>query len=610
VAEIMDTLVERSAGVFLWVVLVVKSVIRGLQNGDRLDELTARLDEIPTELLELYQHLLHKVPQEYRAQSSEILQIFMASLPIENKVRQHRLLAIQLAFTQQSETNALDNAVFDPRLEHDPYSTIYQQLEQRIQSRCCGILELSTQPMRHPGLHIKNQLCIEFIHRSAAEFLQNKSVWEVIKAWNPNSDPLKHLFSSCVFLIKALPDPLVPGWAIIYDTMRTALMYAQIAERGGAVIPMDGFDSFDRAMIRHWEALNLHHDGHGQNVGHWSILTLIDTTSRTKAYLSGPTIWDSKVPDLTRRDQSLLISRVAVEKTNSLGFIRTAVLYGLGSYLLSEASVRGSDGVSSSPGKNVSELLLECWGNLIINSTYYSPIDGSQMGNRSTESLPKLPPARQETNTSTLSAKPSSAQYFVRQRAMPIHASFARDAYDILSLLLDKITFHVGYAPLLWDIAAVELLCVRNDPGWDNLTLCEELKKNITSFYHKLDIITPQDTTSDSRPWLWRKLLPDRMLLSGHTLQGQFHGHIKSMLSPVKWSTQGAFQDVPWNENLYRCLQEVSLHIKQHHKANHGRIESFLFLKTVTALEELRVPGNSLPRRLPKGGFWLGPLWL
>lgn len=41
---------ENSSGVFLWVRLVVESLLQGLENSDGLEELQARLDELPQDL--------------------------------------------------------------------------------------------------------------------------------------------------------------------------------------------------------------------------------------------------------------------------------------------------------------------------------------------------------------------------------------------------------------------------------------------------------------------------------------------------------------------------------------------------------------------------------
>ena len=47
----------RASGVFLWVVLVVQSMLRGLSEGDDIDELEDIVDGYPDELHELQTHV-------------------------------------------------------------------------------------------------------------------------------------------------------------------------------------------------------------------------------------------------------------------------------------------------------------------------------------------------------------------------------------------------------------------------------------------------------------------------------------------------------------------------------------------------------------------------
>lgn len=61
VEDLVREITWRASGVFLWVMLVVKSLIRGLLNFDRIDDLRRRLNQFPTELEDLYQHMMDKM---------------------------------------------------------------------------------------------------------------------------------------------------------------------------------------------------------------------------------------------------------------------------------------------------------------------------------------------------------------------------------------------------------------------------------------------------------------------------------------------------------------------------------------------------------------------
>ncbi|KAI4640944.1 uncharacterized protein J4E79_011783 [Alternaria viburni] len=54
-----QSIVEKALGVFLWVHLVVESLLEGLSNSDNLRDLQARHDALPSDLEALFENLLH-----------------------------------------------------------------------------------------------------------------------------------------------------------------------------------------------------------------------------------------------------------------------------------------------------------------------------------------------------------------------------------------------------------------------------------------------------------------------------------------------------------------------------------------------------------------------
>lgn len=57
--EIIDEIVIRANGVFLWVFLVVQSLRRGMTNRDTVPELLERIRTLPIELEEFFQLILN-----------------------------------------------------------------------------------------------------------------------------------------------------------------------------------------------------------------------------------------------------------------------------------------------------------------------------------------------------------------------------------------------------------------------------------------------------------------------------------------------------------------------------------------------------------------------
>jgi hypothetical protein len=55
---LVEEIVSSASGVFLWVKLVVKSLLDGLQNGDQIEDLQIRLRSLPRDLEALFTHML------------------------------------------------------------------------------------------------------------------------------------------------------------------------------------------------------------------------------------------------------------------------------------------------------------------------------------------------------------------------------------------------------------------------------------------------------------------------------------------------------------------------------------------------------------------------
>ncbi|KAJ0165990.1 hypothetical protein CTA2_9202 [Colletotrichum tanaceti] len=72
---LVDEIFEAAQGVFLWVRLVVRSMLEGLQNHDEIDILAERLRELPTDLENLFRVMLERVPSRYRGLMCKMFQL-------------------------------------------------------------------------------------------------------------------------------------------------------------------------------------------------------------------------------------------------------------------------------------------------------------------------------------------------------------------------------------------------------------------------------------------------------------------------------------------------------------------------------------------------------
>ncbi|KAH8714765.1 hypothetical protein BGZ61DRAFT_213997 [Ilyonectria robusta] len=185
------TIVRKAEGVFLWVRLVVKSLIRGLRNGDELSDLQRKLDELPRDLERLYRHMFDRVGIEYWERSSKIFAIINAA--------QEPPSALTIWYSGDSESNPLEDISEETRLAR------CYQVHLRLMSQCAGLLELRSsdfganivegleeeaarcdllQPYElwpHSARQHYLQSTVHYLHRTTKDFLRTDEITSIIR---------------------------------------------------------------------------------------------------------------------------------------------------------------------------------------------------------------------------------------------------------------------------------------------------------------------------------------------------------------------------------------------------------------------------------------------
>ncbi|KAG7294514.1 hypothetical protein NEMBOFW57_004589 [Staphylotrichum longicolle] len=87
--RLRDELVDKSSGVFLWVVLACRSLLSGFADCDQIADLQRRVAELPQELEDMFRLMLSKVDKRHREQGAFMLRVCYAldSVPQGDKLR-------------------------------------------------------------------------------------------------------------------------------------------------------------------------------------------------------------------------------------------------------------------------------------------------------------------------------------------------------------------------------------------------------------------------------------------------------------------------------------------------------------------------------------------
>ncbi|KAH6888167.1 hypothetical protein B0T10DRAFT_574190 [Thelonectria olida] len=187
--SVIDTLkkdiVNHSDGVFLWVYLVVRSLLEGLTNRDSVDELRDRFLELPTDLENLYQHMWDRIPKRYQAQAARLLRL-LATGTADGA----RTSLLGLGLQEDFSDDAIDNLPIAPLQEQD-VSDRMASMKTRLASRCIGLMEVyhskalwvdkftpSLDSDCYPN-EIENKSgypSVRFLHRTVFEFVSEPDI--------------------------------------------------------------------------------------------------------------------------------------------------------------------------------------------------------------------------------------------------------------------------------------------------------------------------------------------------------------------------------------------------------------------------------------------------
>ena len=268
--EYADSLLERicqkASGVFLWVRLVVSSLTTGLMQGDRVSDLQRRLDAMPPDLERFFQQMLDGLDPLYRAHASQLFQIV--------RVAKAPFTLLQLSFAETEDPELVFRAETTP-LEATAVVARCKITRRRIMSRGRGLLEIvgpgkslldridpaaflvkdadniinvdsradsiatptndsQTQCIDIGTADSCAKLRIDYVHRTAHDFLESAGVWNMVLQQSDESfDPYVSLCRGAVLELKALRLDSLARPYFFLDSVDKCFSYALEIENHG-----------------------------------------------------------------------------------------------------------------------------------------------------------------------------------------------------------------------------------------------------------------------------------------------------------------------------------------------------------------------------------------
>ncbi|ETS76293.1 hypothetical protein PFICI_11680 [Pestalotiopsis fici W106-1] len=226
---LIDNITDKASGVFLWIILVVKSLLAGLTHDDRISDLQRRLDLLPPDLEKLYDAILDDLDPFYFGHASQYFQLLEASnndcdVLLFSFADEERLdFALKLpirAFTQEEKNLRTDT------------------VKRRLNSRCKGLLEVGPQGR------------IQYLHRTVKDYIDGSEVrLRIDRAVEQDFECYFKLCSANLAMVKSVDD----------YRMEYAKECLEMAAKVKRIIPsmIQILDDLDRTMEKTLDPLSL-----------------------------------------------------------------------------------------------------------------------------------------------------------------------------------------------------------------------------------------------------------------------------------------------------------------------------------------------------------------
>lgn len=165
--QLLDEIVTKSDGVFLWVHLVCSRLLQEMARGDLAGDLRRILDDLPVQMEKLYGHILDNLDlKDHAAKYFMLLQAFLGRpdaliFSFADDIGEDREFSLKMR--NESLGPAEIRAELGTEMQYRA-----NELRKRLNSRCRGILCLSLEPHgSRPSYEIG---IVQYCHRSAKDY--------------------------------------------------------------------------------------------------------------------------------------------------------------------------------------------------------------------------------------------------------------------------------------------------------------------------------------------------------------------------------------------------------------------------------------------------------
>ncbi|KAI0521935.1 hypothetical protein F5B22DRAFT_643516 [Xylaria bambusicola] len=241
--DIIHMISTRASGVWIWVFLVTKDIVREAEKCEGVATLRRIVDSFPDDLYEYFERMIKQIPKLHREQMAQIFLIMMEAL------RPLPLYAFSLLEREAENENYAIYAPIRP-MEEQEIELGYVVMKNRVRNRCGDLLTIHEEDLDLQSYLWKS---VEFLHRTVADFLREYEK-QLRTYLEKKFDPLVSLMKIYLGLLKMTPTQGYGRYEVIGFTDEV-LLYAHEFEKMDSLeeetILVPTLDELDRVISYH-----------------------------------------------------------------------------------------------------------------------------------------------------------------------------------------------------------------------------------------------------------------------------------------------------------------------------------------------------------------------
>jgi hypothetical protein len=192
--KLQREIIAKAEGVFIWVYIVVRDILKSVRNRDSIPELWKRVQALPRDIEPLYDHIMSQIEPFYLPWSSRLFQVVRARLELGSTPMAKGVTGDGLAsgFTVAKDDSGggcpsiveiclgldedLDYKMVGG-MSQDQLHNKCQEAEFHITARCACILEVRN---TNGDNNMSSRSLVQYIHRTARDFIEEPHRWEKV----------------------------------------------------------------------------------------------------------------------------------------------------------------------------------------------------------------------------------------------------------------------------------------------------------------------------------------------------------------------------------------------------------------------------------------------